>query len=60
MCLKWRVYMPLGEGERGRAFVSEDVPLVDFMYLAFTRMAGESYVVGDSGLCCVRVTSVEH
>ena len=50
----------LGEGERGRAFVSEDVPLVDFMYLAFTRMAGESYIVGDSGLCCVHVTSVEH
>ena len=40
--------------------LSEDVPLVEFMYLAFTRMAGESYTVGDSGLRCVRVTSVEH
>ena len=29
----------------------EDVPLVEFMYLVFTRMPCESYV-GDSGLCC--------
>ena len=25
--------------------------MVEFMYLVFTRMPGESYV-GDSGLCC--------
>ena len=29
----------------------EDVPLIRFMYLVFTRMPGESYV-DDSGLCC--------
>ena len=32
--------------------VPEDVPLVEFMYLVFTRMPGESYRAGDSGLCC--------
>ena len=32
--------------------VPEDVPLVEFMCLVFTRMPGESYGVGDSGLCC--------
>ena len=30
---------------------SEDVPLMEFMYLVFTCMPGESY--HDSGLCCV-------
>ena len=29
-----------------------EVPLVEFMYLAFTRMPGESYTVGDLRLCC--------
>ena len=29
----------------------EDVPLVEFMYLALTRMPG-GVTVGDSGLCC--------
>ena len=37
--------MPLG------ASFFEDVPLVEFMYLAFTRMPG-GVTVGDSGLCC--------
>ena len=31
---------------------NEDVPLVEFMYVVFTRMPGEIYL-GDSGLCCV-------
>ena len=31
--------------------VLEDVLLVEFMYLVFTRMAGEN-TVGDSGHCC--------
>ena len=30
----------------------EEVPLVEFMYLAFTRMPGKGWAVGDSGLCC--------
>ena len=38
MCLKCRVYMPLG------GILLEDAPLVEFMYLAFTRMPGESYL----------------
>ena len=39
--------MPLG------ASFFEDVPLVGFMYLVFTRMPG-GVAVGDSGLCrCV-------
>ena len=29
----------------------EDVPLVEFIYLVFTRMPGGA-TVGDSGLCC--------
>ena len=42
-----RVYMPLG------ASFSEDVPLVEFKYLVFTRTPG-GVIVGDSGLCrCV-------
>ena len=44
VCLKWRVYMPLGAS----FFLGGDVPLVELMYLVFTRMPG----VGDSGLCC--------
>ena len=37
----------------------EDIPLVEFVYLAFTRMACERGTVGDSGLCCcLCVTSV--
>ena len=39
----------------------EAVPLVEFMYLVFTRMSGDSYrTAGDSGLCrCVCVTYFE-
>ena len=37
--------MPLGTS------FFEDVPLVEFMYLVFTRMLG-GVTVGDSGLCC--------
>ena len=37
VCLKCRVYMPLG------ASFFEDVPLVEFVYLEFTCMPGESY-----------------
>ena len=44
VCLKWRVYMPLG------ASILEDVPLVEFMYLVFTRMPGESYRRGRGSL----------
>ena len=40
------VYMPLG------ASFFKDVPLVEFIYLVFTRTPG-GVVVGDSGLCCV-------
>ena len=42
---KWRVYMPLG------ASFLEDVPLVEFIYVVFTRMPG-GVTVSDSGLCC--------
>ena len=45
VCLKWRVYIPLG------AFFFEDVPLVEFMYPVFTRTPG-GVTVGDSGFCC--------
>ena len=38
--------MPLG------ASFFEDVPLVEFIYLVFTRTPG-GVIVGDSGLCCV-------
>ena len=37
--------MPLG------ASFFDDVPLVAFMYLVFTRTPG-GVTVGDSGLCC--------
>ena len=37
VCLKCRVYMPLGASFLG------DVPLVEYMYLVFTRMPGERY-----------------
>ena len=37
--------MPLG------ASFFEDVPLVEFIYLVFTRTPG-GVTVGDSGLCC--------
>ena len=37
--------MPLG------ASFFEDVPLVEFMYLVFTRTPG-GVIIGDSGLCC--------
>ena len=37
MCLKWRVYMPLGD------IFFEGVPVVDFMHLVFTHMPCESY-----------------
>ena len=41
--------------------IFEDVPLVEFMYLVFTRMPGESYRIGDSGLSCfIYMTSFEH
>ena len=33
----------------------EDVPLVEFMYVVFTRMPGEGWAVGDSGLGVVFV-----
>ena len=36
--------MPLG------ASILEDVPLVEFMYLVFTRMPGESYRRGRGSL----------
>ena len=39
--------------------ISGDVPLVEFIYLVFTRMPCESYV-DDSGLCsCTCVTYFE-
>ena len=34
--------MPLGGGGGGHPFF-KDVPLVEFMYLVFIRMPGESY-----------------
>ena len=45
VCLKWRVYKPLG------ASFFDDVPLVAFMYLVFTRTP-VGVTVDDSGLCC--------
>ena len=38
------------------SYHNQNVPLVEFMYLVFTRMPGETYRVGDSGLCRVCVT----
>ena len=38
--------MPLGA-----SFFFEDVSLVEFIYLVFTRTPG-GVTVGDSGLCC--------
>ena len=47
VCLEWRVNIT-----RGASFI-EDVPLVEFMYLVFTRKPG-GVTIGDSGLsCCV-------
>ena len=37
---------------------SEDVTLVEFLYILFTRMSSEM-AVGDSGFCCTCVTSFE-
>ena len=37
VCLKCRVYMPMGASFLG------DVPLVEYMYLVITRMPGERY-----------------
>ena len=36
----------------GHSFSSEDVAMMELMYLVFTRMPG-GVTVGDSGLCCV-------
>ena len=43
-----------GGGGRG-GYVPDDVPLVEFMYLVFTRMPGESYSrwLRSLLLCCV-------
>ena len=38
------------DGGGGASFL-EDVTLVEFMYLVFTRMSG-GVTVGDSSLCC--------
>ena len=40
----------------------QDIPLVEFVYLVFIRMPGESYRrrLGCLLLCCVGVTSFEH
>ena len=38
-----RKQAPPAETEIGQDFASEDVALVEFMYLVFTRMPGESY-----------------
>ena len=44
----------VGAGGGWVGVVSEHVPLVEFMSFVFTRMPGESYCIGDSGLCyCV-------
>ena len=37
------VFVPVGMFERVSKTEIEDAPLVEFMYLVFTRMAGESY-----------------
>ena len=37
------VFVSVGMFERVSKTEIEDVPLVEFMYLVFTRMAGESY-----------------
>ena len=42
---------------RGASFF-EDVPLVKFIYLVFTRTPG-GVTVGDSGLCCCCPLSIE-
>ena len=50
-----------GEGVWRCGKREEDVPLVEFMYFVFTRVPGESYRAGDSGLCCCTcVTYFEH
>ena len=40
--------MPLGVSF---CFCFEDVPLVEFIYLVFTRTPG-GVTIGDSGVCC--------
>ena len=42
---KWKVYRYRcwGGGGEGVASFFEDIPLVEFMYLVFTRMPGASY-----------------
>ena len=54
VCLKWRVYVPLGASFLLLLLLSfEDVALVQFVYLVFTHMPA-GVTVGDSGLCgCV-------
>ena len=42
VCLKCGVYVPLG-GSLFYPFSLGDVPLVECMYLVFTRMPGEGY-----------------
>ena len=42
--------MPMERGEGGHSFV-QGVPLVEFMYLVYTRLPG-GITAGGSGLCC--------
>ena len=43
--------MPRGHPFDPFCFVVENAPLVEFIYLVFTRTPG-GVIVGDSGLCC--------
>ena len=42
VCICINSYCLLGDFDCGRVLYLEDVPLVEFMYLVFTRMPGES------------------
>ena len=48
----------LGSGEKTTTF-TEDVPLVEFMYLVFTRIPGESYRRRLRFCCCTCVMYLE-
>ena len=49
-----------GKGRQRRNSFHEDVPLVEFVYLVFTRMPGESELPQAIRLCCcVRVSECD-
>ena len=52
-------YFCIKTGSDGKESKFEDVPLVEFMYLVFTRMPGESYHRRLTSLLCTCVIYFE-